>query len=165
MGANQFPVFGVDGLEGDLIGGGEPSADGLISLSSLPHDVVLTQPGVRVRNRCAEAERDAAESDRILALLKPKLAQALAIEKRRQAEVRLWTATVYSCEAEVSRLRNLVSRAAQSMEHADSQSGTRQERLRAAEARLAESRAELEAAQEELATATAAAEALTEAEV
>jgi hypothetical protein len=131
----------------------------------LPHDVVLTQPGVRVRDRCAEAEAAERDSDRILAILKPKLAQALAIEKRRQAEVRLWTATVYSCEAEVSRLRTLVSRAAQSMEHMDSQSGTRQERLRAAEARLSEAREELEAATEELATATAAAEALTKAEV
>ena len=144
-----FPVFGIDGKqEGDLMDGTAKSG---VSLSSLPSGSFQAQRGTVLRDCNAIAERDAKDLDRAWMAAKPELAKAIKQQERAVVTAQEWRQRVEVDTATVLRLQALAQR--NSVTYEDAEAGTRQERLKAAEARLAESREELGAALEELATA------------
>jgi hypothetical protein len=167
MSANQFPVFGANGLEGDLmdasVDSSAVSADAPISLASLPANAFRSpQPTMIFRDRAAEAEAREREQHRIEMILHPELTMARDLIQKRELEVQQWANVCSLHGTEMRRLEILVQRSGCSELHEDSEPGTRRERLAAAQERYAESREELEAAREELETAKARVQSLSQ---
>jgi len=139
--AGSFPVFGAGGrLEGDLTKEQTPTR-------SIPHETKL-QPTMEYRDPAKDTEALDRQFHAQMMRYHPELATAQDERRQAQTTVQQWTEVCYQQEAVVVRLRNMVLRA--SVEYEDPEPGGRGERLRAAEAQLAESHLELQAAAEEL---------------
>jgi hypothetical protein len=139
--AGSFPVFGAGGLEGDLTKGQTSTS------TPLPHETKL-QPTMEYRDPARDAEALDRQFHAQMKQYHPELATAQDERRQAQTAVQQWTEVCCQQEAAVARLRNMVLRA--SVEYEDPEPGSRGERLRAAEAQLAESHLELQAAAEEL---------------
>jgi hypothetical protein len=155
MSANQFPVFGAGGLEGDLldasVDSSAVSADLPVSLASLPETAFRSpQPTAIFRDRAGEAAAAPRQLHRIEMILHPQLTAARDLVERRELEVQQWANVCSVNGTEVRRLEILVQRSGVSMMYEDAEPGSRKDRLKAAQERYAESREELVAAREEL---------------
>jgi hypothetical protein len=153
MSANQFPVFGAGGLEGDLldasVDSSAVSADLPVSLASLP-ETAFRSPTAIFRDRAGEAAAAQRQLHRIEMILHPQLTAARDLVERRELEVQQWANVCSVNGTEVRRLEILVQRSGVSMMYEDAEPGSRKDRLKAAQERYAESREELVAAREEL---------------
>jgi hypothetical protein len=143
--AGSFPVFGSGGrLEGDL------TKEQAQTSPTLPHETKLQplRPTMEYRDPARDAEALDRQFHAQMMQNHPELATAQDERRQAQTTVQQWTEACYQQEAAVVRLRNMVLRG--SVEYEDPEPGSRGDRLRAAEAQLAESHLELQAAAEEL---------------
>jgi hypothetical protein len=138
----QFPVFGTGGrLEGDLTTEQTPTGP------TLPNAATL-RPSMEYRDLARDAEALDRQFHAQMMQHHPELAAAQDERRMAQTAVQQWTEVYCQQEAAVARLRNMVLRG--SVEYEDPEPGSRGNRLRAAEAQLAELHLELQAAAEEL---------------